>query len=56
VIELKAPEGIERMAVAGQFAGDLLADLHSVAGAGVNPMDLERHARRRIKERGAPSC
>ncbi|MFG1837657.1 type I methionyl aminopeptidase [Micromonospora sp. NPDC049175] len=56
MIELKSPEEIQRMAVTGQFVGELLAELHEVAAVGVNLMDLERHARRRIKERGAESC
>jgi methionyl aminopeptidase len=44
------------MAVAGQFVGELLAELRGVAAVGVNLMDIEHHARRRIKERGAESC
>ena len=44
------------MAVAGQFVGELLAELSGVAAVGVNLIDLEHHARRRIKERGAESC
>ncbi|MFF5289217.1 type I methionyl aminopeptidase [Paractinoplanes globisporus] len=55
MIELKAPEEIDRMAVTGQFVGELLAELAEVADVGVNLMDLEHHARRRIKERGAES-
>ena len=56
VIELKSAEEIGRMAVTGQFIGELLAELSGVAAVGVNLMDLEHHARRRIKERGAESC
>jgi len=56
VIELKSAEEIGRMAVTGQFVGELLAELSGVAAVGVNLMDLEHHARRRIKERGAESC
>jgi methionyl aminopeptidase len=56
VIELKSAEEIGRMAVAGQFVGELLAELSGVAGVGVNLMDIEHHARRRISERGADSC
>jgi len=56
VIELKSAEEIGRMGVAGQFVGELLAELRGVAAVGVNLMDIERHARRRIKERGAESC
>ncbi|MEU7901654.1 type I methionyl aminopeptidase [Actinoplanes sp. NPDC049118] len=55
MIEMKSPEEIGRMAVTGQFVGELLAELHDVADVGVNLMDLEHHARRRIKERGAES-
>ena len=56
MIELKSAEEISRMAVAGQFVGELLAELRGVAAVGVNLMDVEHHARRRIKERGAESC
>ncbi|MFD6755248.1 type I methionyl aminopeptidase [Micromonospora gifhornensis] len=56
MIELKSAEEIGRMAVTGQFVGELLAELRTVAAVGVNLMDLEHHARRRIAERGAESC
>ncbi|MDO3704030.1 type I methionyl aminopeptidase [Micromonospora sp. C28SCA-DRY-2] len=56
MIELKSAEEIGRMAVAGQFVGELLAELSGVAAVGVNLMDIEHHARRRIAERGAESC
>ena len=56
MIELKSAEEIGRMAVTGQFVGELLAELKGVAAVGVNLMDLEHHARRRIAERGAESC
>ncbi|MGS2614882.1 type I methionyl aminopeptidase [Micromonospora sp. LZ34] len=56
MIELKSAEEIGRMAVTGQFVGELLAELSGVAAVGVNLIDLEHHARRRIKERGAESC
>jgi methionyl aminopeptidase len=56
VIELKSADEIGQMAVAGRFVGELLAELSGVAAVGVNLMDLERHARRRISERGAESC
>jgi methionyl aminopeptidase len=56
VIELKSAEEIGRMAVTGRFVGELLAELSGVAAVGVNLMDLEHHARRRISERGAESC
>ncbi|GIF70459.1 methionine aminopeptidase [Asanoa ishikariensis] len=56
MIELKSAEEIRRMAVTGQFVGELLGELSGVAAVGVNLMDLEHLARRRIKERGAESC
>ncbi|MDG4820530.1 type I methionyl aminopeptidase [Asanoa sp. WMMD1127] len=56
MIELKSDAEIGRMAVAGQFVGELLAELSGVAAVGVNLLDVEHHARRRIKERGAESC
>jgi methionyl aminopeptidase len=56
VIELKSAEEIGRMAIAGQFVGELLAELSGVAAVGVNLMEIEHLARRRIKERGAESC
>ncbi|MCX4679273.1 type I methionyl aminopeptidase [Streptomyces sp. NBC_01433] len=56
MIELKSPDQIECMRVTGQFLGRLLAELGDLAAVGVDLMDLEHHARRRIKERGAESC
>jgi methionyl aminopeptidase len=56
VIELKSPQEIDRMQVTGRFVGELLAEVGALAQVGVNLMDLEHHARRRIKERGAESC
>lgn len=56
MIELKSPDQIERMRVTGQFVGQVLAELGDLAEVGVNLLDLEHHARRRIKERGAESC
>lgn len=56
MIELKSAEEIGRMAVTGRFVGELLAELSGIAAVGVNLMDLEHYARRRIKERGAESC
>ena len=56
MIELKSTEEIGRMAVTGRFVGELLAELSGVAAVGVNLLDLEHHARRRISERGAESC
>jgi len=56
VIELKSPDQIARMGVTGRFVGELLAELVDLAEVGVDLMDLEHHARRRVKERGAHSC
>lgn len=56
MIELKSPAEIERMRVTGQFVAEVLAELGELADVGVNLLDLERHARYRIKERGAQSC
>lgn len=56
VIELKSCEEIERMGVTGRFVGRVLAELGDLAAVGVNLLDLEHHARRLIKERGAESC
>ena len=56
MIELKSAEEIGRMAVTGQFVGELLAELGALAAVGVNLLDLEHHARGRIKQRGAESC
>ncbi|MCP2328321.1 methionyl aminopeptidase [Hamadaea flava] len=56
MIEFKSAEEIGRMAVAGQFVGELLAELSEIAAVGMNLMDIEHHARRRISERGAVSC
>ncbi|WP_329133611.1 type I methionyl aminopeptidase [Streptomyces sp. NBC_00670] len=56
MIEHKTPRDIERMRVTGQFVGQVLAELGELAAVGVDVMDLEHHARRRIKERGAESC
>jgi methionyl aminopeptidase len=56
VIELKSPPEIEKMAVTGRFVAEVLAELADLARPGLNLMDLEQRARRRIKDRGAQSC
>ena len=56
MIELKSPDEIERMHVTGQFVADVLQELAGLAQVGVNLLDLEHHARRLIKQRGAESC
>ena len=56
MIELKSPEEIARMEVTGQFVAEVLAELGEIADVGVNLLDLEQHARDRIRQRGAESC
>ncbi|NUR73769.1 MAG: type I methionyl aminopeptidase [Hamadaea sp.] len=56
MIELKSADEIAKMAVTGQFVGELLAELGRLAAVGVNLMDIEHQARHRITERGAKSC
>lgn len=56
MIEFKSGREIEKMAVTGRFVGELLAELRGLAAVGVDVMELEHHARGRIKERGAESC
>ena len=56
MIELKSPAEIERMHTTGRFVAQILSELSALADVGVNLLDLEHHARRRIRERGARSC
>lgn len=56
MIELKTPSEIERMHVAGRFVAQALSELADRAEVGANLLDLEHHARRLIRERGADSC
>ena len=56
MIELKSPQEIEKMAVTGRFVGETLATLAARAAPGVNLLELERHARQLIEDRGAESC
>src|SRR5882757_8434875 len=56
VIELKTTGEIERMHVAGQFVAEVLTEVAGRAEVGVNLLDLERHARHLLDERGAESC
>jgi methionyl aminopeptidase len=56
VTELKTPSEIESMRITGAFIAELLDDLQSRARVGMNLLDLERRARKLIKERGAVSC
>ena len=54
MIELKSPAEIERMHTTGQFVAEVLAEVGELAAVGVNLLDLEHHARRRIRD-AAPS-
>ncbi|TDD89029.1 type I methionyl aminopeptidase [Saccharopolyspora karakumensis] len=56
MIELKTPAEIDKMRVTGGFVAEILAEVGDMAKVGVNLMDLEHHARRRVEERGAQSC
>ena len=56
MIELKTPGEIDRMHVTGRFVAEVLSALAERAEVGVNLLDLEQHARRMIRERGAESC
>jgi methionyl aminopeptidase len=56
VIELKSPGEIEKMRVTGAFVAEVLTKVGARADVGVNLLDLERHARDLIRERGAESC
>jgi methionyl aminopeptidase len=56
MIELKTPTEIKKMHITGQFVAQVLTELQDLADVGVNLLDLEHHARRRIDERGAESC
>lgn len=56
MIELKTPAEIDRMHVAGRFVAEVLTELAARAEVGVDLLDLERHARSMIDERGAESC
>lgn len=56
MIELKTPREIEKMRVTGRFVADVLAELSAFAEVGMNLLELEQRARKRIEERGATSC
>jgi methionyl aminopeptidase len=55
-IELRTPAQIEEMRPAGQFVASVLTALVEAAEVGVNLLDLDALAHRKIKERGAESC
>lgn len=56
MIELRTPREIEEMRPAGQFVAETLQAVRAAAKPGVNLLELDELAHRRIKERGAESC
>ena len=56
MIEYYSPAEIEQMRPAGRFVAQTLTELAEVADVGVNLLDLDELAARRIKEAGATSC
>ncbi len=56
MIELRTPAQIEQMRPAGRFVAEVLTHLSTMAGVGVNLLELDAEAHRLIKERGAESC
>ncbi|MGW0035628.1 type I methionyl aminopeptidase [Gordonia sp. NPDC003376] len=56
MMELKTPAEIDRMAVTGAFVAEVLTTLSARAEPGVNVLDLEKHARTMVADRGAESC
>lgn len=56
MVELKSPAEIEAMRTTGRFVAEVLEELSTQAAVGVNLLDLERHARAMLQERGAHSC
>jgi methionyl aminopeptidase len=56
VIEYRTAEEIEQMRPAGRFVAEVLVALTELADVGVNLLELDEHAHRMIKDRGAESC
>ena len=56
MIELRTPREIEEMRPAGRFVAETLQAVREAARPGVNLLELDELAHRRIKERGAESC
>ncbi|WP_407320237.1 type I methionyl aminopeptidase [Isoptericola halotolerans] len=56
MIELRTPREIEEMRPAGRFVAETLQAVRAAAKPGVNLLELDELAHRRIKERGAESC
>jgi methionyl aminopeptidase len=56
MIELRTPEEIDRMAVAGEFVASVLEATAAASGVGVNLLELDRLAHSMIRKRKAESC
>src|SRR4029453_18276310 len=56
VIEYRTPTEIEQMRPAGRFVAEVLTELKARVDVGVNLLELDEHAHRMIKDRGAESC
>jgi len=56
VIELRTPAEIERLRIAGDFAGSVLTATAAAAAVGVNLLELDALAHDMIRARGAESC
>lgn len=55
-MELRTDKEIEQMKGAGHFVSETLTALMQRVDVGVNLLDLDAHAHKLIKERGAESC
>lgn len=56
MIELRTPAEIDQMRAAGRFVAEVLTELKAASDVGVNLLDLDAHAHRLIRDRGAESC
>lgn len=56
MIELRTPDEIERMRVAGEFVASVLTATETAAAVGVNLLELDRMAHDMIRAQGAESC
>ncbi|MFP5284013.1 MAG: type I methionyl aminopeptidase [Actinomycetes bacterium] len=56
MIEYRTPPEIEQMRPAGRFVAEVITELLAYADVGVNLLELDELAHRRIKDAGAESC
>lgn len=56
MIELRTPDEIERMRIAGEFVGRVLEATRDAAAVGVNLLELDALAHDLIRREGAESC